>query len=448
MGIASNIHPLWYFTVFRDPPVHGYKNGGMLLYHSDFRTTLSFNNMNLNILTDKRILLGITGGIAAYKSAELVRRLREQGAQVRVVMTSAATEFITPLTLQVVSGQRVHTELLDSEAEAAMGHIELARWAEVILIAPATADFLAKLAYGHANDLLSTICLATVAPIIVAPAMNRQMWQAKSTQANYMRLQNWGIHCLGPAAGLQACGETGVGRMLEPMELVNGLINLFKPGPLAGVKVLITAGPTREDIDPVRFISNRSSGKMGYAVAVAAQAAGAAVTLVSGPVSLTAPVGVPVISVYNAQDMFEAVMAQVDEMDIFIAAAAVADYRPVQLATHKLKKQESQLQLMLERTPDILAAVAALPQPPFTVGFAAETNNLLDYARDKLQRKKLDMIATNQVGITGLGFDSDENALSVCWVDGSVELPRNSKLSLAYQLIEIITQRYQRRAKF
>jgi len=387
----------------------------------------------MNTLTNRHILLGITGGIAAYKSADLVRRLREQGAQVRVVMTAAATQFITPLTLQAVSGQPVSTDLLDTEAEAAMGHIELARWADVILIAPATADFLAKLAYGHANDLLSTVCLATAAPITVAPAMNQQMWQAPITQQNCQQLQQRGVKLFGPA----------IGRMLEPLELVQCLQNIFQSGALQAKKILVTAGPTREDIDPVRFISNRSSGRMGYAIVEAAAAKGAEVTLVSGPVSLSPPAGGQIISVYSAQDMFEAVMARVSAADIFIATAAVADYRPAQQAAQKLKKNQAQLQLSLERTPDILASVASLATPPFTVGFAAETDNLVDYARSKLEHKKLDMIAANLVGIEGIGFDSEENALSVFWADGSVDLPRCSKKELANQLVELIIQRYQ-----
>lgn len=398
----------------------------------------------MNKLIDKQILLGITGGIAAYKSAELVRRLREQGASVRVVMTQAATEFITPLTLQALSGQRVHTDMLDAEAEAAMGHIELARWAEMILIAPATADFLAKLTYGHANDLLSTLCLATTAPITIAPAMNQQMWQAPITQENCQRLLKRGIKIFGPASGSQACGEIGAGRMLEPQELVQCLLDmLLKTGPLSGKKVLVTAGPTHEPIDPVRFISNRSSGRMGYAVAEAAYEAGAEVQLVSGPVSLLPPPSIQTISVQSAQQMFEAVMAQIPTTDIFMATAAVADYRPVQQAAQKVKKNQPQLPLILERTPDILAAVANLPSPPFTVGFAAETENLVEYARTKLEKKKLDMIAANQVGVEGIGFDSEENALTVFWADESLELPRCSKKKLAKQLIEIIVQRYQ-----
>ncbi|RKZ40886.1 MAG: bifunctional phosphopantothenoylcysteine decarboxylase/phosphopantothenate--cysteine ligase CoaBC, partial [Gammaproteobacteria bacterium] len=346
--------------------------------------------------------------------------------------------------LQAVSGQRVHIHLLDVHAEAAMGHIELARWAEVVLIAPCSADFLAKLTYGQADDLLSTLCLATTAPISVAPAMNQQMWQAPITQENCQRLQQRGLKILGPTSGSQACGETGIGRMLDPLELVHCLQDLFQSGPLQGKKVLITAGPTREDIDPVRFISNRSSGRMGYAIAEAALAQGAQVTLVSGPVSLSPPSGVHKVSVYSAQDMYEAVMTYIPTTDIFIAVAAVADYRPVQQATQKLKKNEAHLQLNLERTPDILATVANLPTPPFTVGFAAETHHLADYAHSKLKHKKLDMIVANLVGIEGIGFESEDNALSIFWNGGSIELPRKSKKELANQLLEIIIERFLR----
>ncbi len=406
----------------------------------------------MQTLINKHILLGITGGIAAYKGAELVRRLRDQGAQVRVVMTTAATEFITPLTLQALSGEVVYTNIMD--AETAMVHIELARWADVVLIAPATADFLAKLAYGHANDLLSTLCLATTAPITVAPAMNQQMWQAKATQENYQRLQEFGVTIFGPAVGAQACGETGAGRMLEPEELVKALKTLFNnwgikegklEGKLEGKKILITAGPTREHIDPVRFISNRSSGRMGYAVAEAAIAQGADVTLISGPVSLSPPQGAKIISVDSSQEMFEAVMAAISGTDIFIATAAVADYRPSQQAAHKLKKNENEAELILrlEPTLDILASVTNLPNPPFTVGFAAETKDLIKYAQSKLKRKKLNLIAANLVGIDGIGFDSEENALHIFWNDGELELSRCSKKELAHQLIDIIIQRYQ-----
>lgn len=397
----------------------------------------------MNRLINKHILLGITGGIAAYKIPDLIRRLREHGAQVRVVMTAAATQFITPLTVQAVSGQRVHTDLFDVAAEAAMGHIELARWADSVLIAPATANFLAKLAHGHADDLLSTVCLATAAPLVVAPAMNQQMWAAAATQHNCQILRQRGVCFFGPGIGAQACGETGAGRMVEPLEIIASLQDwLSNGGPLTGRHILVTAGPTREDIDPVRFISNRSSGKMGYAVAAAAHATGAQVTLVSGPVSLVPPAGVTVVPVYSAQEMLEAVLARIDTVDIFIATAAVADYRPVQQVTHKIKKQTTELQLILERTPDILAQVTHLPKPPFTVGFAAETEAVVDYARDKLQRKKLDMIAANQVGIPGVGFEGEENALRVLWTDGEIDLPRCSKTALAKQLLDIIVQRY------
>jgi phosphopantothenoylcysteine decarboxylase/phosphopantothenate--cysteine ligase len=402
----------------------------------------------MNTFNNKNILLGITGGIAAYKSAELVRRLREQGAQVRVVMTTTATEFITPLTLQALSGHTVYSNLID--AETAMAHIELARWADVILIAPATANFLAKLAYGHANDLLSTLCLATTAPITVAPAMNQQMWQARATQENYKRLQQHGIIVFGPAVGVQACGEIGAGRMLEPAILLDSLKTLFDlekenkqvEGKLQGKKILITAGPTREHIDPVRFISNRSSGRMGYAITEAAIAQGANVTLISGPVSLSSPLGAEIIFVESSQEMFETVMTTISNTDIFIATAAVADYRPIQQATHKLKKDEAHLTLSLERTPDILSNVANLTNPPFTVGFAAETKDLIKYAQSKLKHKKLNMIAANLVGIEGIGFDSEENALHVFWNNGSIELSRCSKKELAQKLINIIIQHY------
>lgn len=385
---------------------------------------------------NKQIILGVTGSIAAYKSPDLVRRLGEQGAMVRVVMTAAATEFITPLTLQVVSGNRVYTNLFDLEME----HIELARWADLILIAPASADFLAKLTYGQANDLLSTLCLATTAPIAVAPAMNQQMWQAAITQENCQKLQQRGVHFLGPAQGVQACGEVGAGRLLEPIELVHQVENLLTPKKLAGVKVLVTAGPTREDLDPVRFISNRSSGRMGYAIAAAAQALGAQVTLITGPVALTS--SVTTIPVYSAQDMLDAVLAQITTTDIFIATAAVADYRPATIESQKIKKQRDTVKLLLEKNPDILMHVAQLPKPPFTVGFAAETTQLVEYAKDKLKRKKLDMIAANQVGVADTGFDSEDNALHVFWQTGEMEFPRCSKKQLAKQLMLLIIERY------
>jgi len=396
-------------------------------------------------LTDKHILLGITGGIAAYKCIELVRRLRDHGAQVRVAMTPAATEFITPLTFQAVSGNRVQTALLDVDAEAAMGHIELARWADMIVIAPATADFIARLAHGHANDLLSTLCLATAAPICIAPAMNQQMWKAPAVQANCQRVREFGIQIWGPAVGSQACGDVGAGRMLEPAELLQRIQSAFSPlrGKLLGKRVLVTAGPTREDLDPVRFISNRSSGRMGYAVAEAARDAGAEVFLVSGPVNLAAPLGVQLIPAYSAQQMLDAVMAKIQDCDIFISAAAVADYRAAEMATHKIKKKADEMRIELAKTTDIIAQVAALPKPPFTVGFAAETQTVAAYARDKLERKKLDMIAANLVGVEGTGFDSLENALTVLWKEGEVELARNTKTVLAQQLLELIIARFQ-----
>ena len=389
----------------------------------------------------QRILLGVTGGIAAYKSAELVRRLRDAGAEVQVVMTEAATAFITPMTLQALSGRPVRTGLMDPQAEAAMGHIELARWAECILIAPASADFLARLAHGLADDLLSTLCLASEAPLFLAPAMNRVMWQHPATRANCALLAARGATLLGPAEGSQACGETGPGRMLEPNDLVQALTTPTSQTDLRGLTVLITAGPTREPLDPVRFLTNRSSGKMGYAVARAAQAAGARVILVSGPVHLDPPPSVTCLRVERAEEMREAVMAQVDGADVFIATAAVADYRPAAQATGKIKKSDGALSLVLEPTPDILAEVAALQRRPFTVGFAAETERMAEYAEDKRRRKNLDLIAANRVDDQGMGFDSDDNALTVFWEGGSRELPRQPKTRLAVALVELIAER-------
>lgn len=393
-------------------------------------------------LTNKRILLGITGGIAAYKSADLVRRLRAAGASVRVVMTRAACEFITPLTLQALSGQPVRTDLLDPAAEAAMGHIELARWADAVLVAPASADFMAKLAHGRADDLLSTLCLASTAPLALAPAMNQAMWTNAATQDNVSVLRARGIHLFGPGQGDLACGESGPGRMLEPEQLLEQIAGLFETGLLAGTRVLVTAGPTREDIDAVRFISNRSSGKMGYAVAAAAAEAGALVTLVSGPVALTPPARVECITVLSAQDMYDAVLARAAGCDIFVAAAAVADYRPETAQIGKLKKTAPELTLTLRRTPDILASVAALPAAPFTVGFAAETESLIEHAQAKRAAKAVDMIAANWVGRADSGFDSDSNALQLFWQDGGAELPLAGKERLARELISVIAQRY------
>jgi len=396
----------------------------------------------MSSLRQRHILLGISGGIAAYKGAELVRLLRREGAEVRVMMTRSAREFITPLTLQALSGHPVHDDLLDPGAEAGMGHIELARWADQILIAPASANCIARLAHGLADDLLTTVCLASAAPLLLAPAMNRQMWDAPATRANVAQLQARGVRILGPGTGEQACGEVGPGRLLEPGELVRLLAMNGEPGPLADLRVLITAGPTREAIDPVRYISNRSSGRMGYALAQAAAGAGAEVTLISGPVALAPPPGSRMIPVNSAADMHAAVFSQLAGQDIFIATAAVADYRPAQPATHKIKKAATEMTLTLSRTEDILSAVAARPGAPFTVGFAAETRELERYARDKLRRKGLDLVAANLVGGEGIGFDSPDNALSVFWEGGMLEIPRASKEAVAQRLVALIGERY------
>ena len=397
--------------------------------------------MEILRLQPQRIVLGVTGSIAAYKSAELTRLLRQAGAQVQVVMTPAAARFVTPLTLQVLSGRPVRHDLFDPEAEAAMGHIELARWADLILVAPASADFLARLRIGRADELLSTLCLATEAPIVVVPAMNRLMWRHPATRDNVAVLARRGIAIWGPASGAQACGEEGPGRMLEPAEIVERLRALGKATVLEGVKVMITAGPTREAIDPVRFLSNRSSGKMGYALAQAAREAGAEVTLISGPVALPPPPGVEVIKVESSRQMYEQVMARVNDCDVFIGAAAVADYTPVKPAAAKLKKRHNRMTLDLIQTPDILAAVAASRPRPFTVGFAAETENLLEQARAKLQRKGLDMIAANRVG-PDRGFETDDNALWLLWPGGEKDLGRASKWELARRLVNLISEHY------
>ena len=395
----------------------------------------------------KRILLGVTGGIAAYKSPDLVRRLRERGAEVQVVMTAGAREFVTPTTFQAVSGRTVRSDLWDAAAEAAMGHIELARWADAVLIAPASADFLARLATGRADDLLATLCLATEAPIAVAPAMNHVMWANAATRANVAQLAARGVVVLGPAAGDQACGETGEGRMVEPLELAEQLAALLAAGgELAGRRVLITAGPTRERLDPVRFISNRSSGKMGFAVAQAARAAGAEVVLVSGPVSLPTPPGVRRIEVESAADMLAAVLRELPGTDIFISTAAVADYRPVRAAPHKIKKGSDTLEVSMERTPDVLATVAARPERPFVVGFAAETESVEQNARAKLMKKNLDMIAANEVG-DDKAFDSEENQLIVLARAARYELGRAGKLALARGLISLIARELAARAE-
>ncbi len=395
----------------------------------------------MGTLTNKRILLGVTGGIAAYKSADTVRRLREAGAEVRVVMTAGAAEFITALTLQAVSGHPVHQQLLDTGAEAGMGHIELARWADAVLVAPASANFMARLAQGRADDLLSAVCLATESPVAVAPAMNQQMWSNAATQANLATLKKNGIGIFGPAEGSQACGEVGPGRMLEPAELVTRVADLFTAGELDGLRVVVTAGPTWEAIDPVRGLTNRSSGKMGYAVAQAAMEAGAKVTLISGPTALPDPERVRTLHVESAQEMHDAVHAQIADADIFIGVAAVADYRPARTAGEKIKKTEAKMTFELERTPDILASVTALKPAPFTVGFAAETENLEQHARQKLATKNLDIVAANRVG-ADLGFGTDENSLLLVEPGAVTELPMQPKAKLARALIAHVAARY------
>ena len=396
-------------------------------------------------LANKRILLGISGGIAAYKSADLVRRLKERGADVRVILTDAAQHFITPLTLQALSANPVSTSLLDPAAEAAMGHIELAKWADLVLIAPASADIIARLAHGLANDLLTTCVLATAAPVAVAPAMNQQMYKNIATQQNLAKLNSYNFYIHGPASGEQACGDVGSGRMLEPLELVAEVEKHFVTEQLLNnIKITITAGPTREAIDPVRYISNHSSGKMGFALAQVAAAMGAEVTLISGPVQLATPDGVTRIDVSSAQQMYDAAMALAGQSNVFIGCAAVADYRVADIAAEKMKKQaDKALQLTLVQNPDIIASVAALTtQRPLTVGFAAETQNVLQYARDKLARKKLDLICANDVSGTELGFNSDHNAVTLLWQHGEKALQAQPKLQLAQQILLQLHQLY------
>ena len=397
----------------------------------------------MSTLQHRRIVLGVSGGIAAYKAPDLVRRLRERGAEVQVVMTAGAQRFVTPTTFQAVAGREVRAELWDPAAEAAMGHIELARWADLILLAPATADLIARLASGRADDLLATLVLATDAKVALAPAMNRLMWAHPATQANIAILRHRGVEVLGPGRGAQACGETGDGRMLEPLEIVSGVERLLSAAEstvLAGKHVLITAGPTRERLDPVRYISNRSSGKMGFALADAARAAGAEVTLVAGPVNLPTPTGVKRIDVESAAQMHAAVEAAVGLADVFIATAAVADYRPAVVAERKIKKSGERVEIVLERTPDILASVAARAQRPFVVGFAAETHDVETYARGKLESKNLDLIAANEVG-DDKAFDRDDNSLIVLWREGRTPIGPASKQAVAKELIELIASR-------
>ncbi len=404
-----------------------------------------------DILNNKRILLGVSGGIASYKSPDLVRRFRDRGCEVQVVMTQGAQQFVTPLTFQAVSGQPVRGELFDREAEAAMGHIELARWADAIVVAPASANFMARLAQGRADDLLTTLCLATEQPVCIAPSMNRVMWADAATSANATTLGERGVVLMGPGEGDQACGETGAGRMLEPLaivdEVASALVKSRSQGPLSGVNLLITAGPTRERLDPVRYLSNRSSGKMGYAVAQAAVDAGASVTLVSGPVNLDSPGNITFVDVESAQQMYEAVHERISDTHIFIAAAAVADFRPANVSDKKIKKSGNTETLELEPCPDILASVGHLSESPFTVGFAAETNDVKKHALGKLARKKLNMIAANQVGDLEscgekLGFDSDSNALLVLSKDSEHPLPTMSKHDLAIELIKLVAASY------
>ena len=405
---------------------------------------------------NSNIIIGVTGGIAAYKAPILVRRLKEQGADVRVVMTASAKHFITPLTLQAVSGHSVRDTLLDAEAESGMDHIDLARWADKIIIAPATADFIARLANGFADDLLTTLCLATSAPIYVAPAMNQQMWQNQATQDNLLKIGEYGVKILGPDSGDQACGEIGPGRMLDPSDIIEALkFQTDAPATTHSVpnlnddfnkddkpKVLITAGPTWEALDPVRGLTNHSSGKMGYSIASAFAAAGFTTKLISGPTSLEKPNGIGFVSVLSAQDMHDAVHENISDTDIFISVAAVADYRPEMNAEQKIKKTDNEIQIKLVRNPDILKSVTALDDHPFAVGFAAETNNVIEYAKGKLQKKQLDMIIANEVG-AGKAFGQDDNQLTIITEDQSQSLGPDSKSSLARQLVSIIINQYE-----
>ena len=392
-------------------------------------------------LINKNILLGVTGGIAAYKSAEIVRGLKKAGSSVRVVMTQSAKEFITPLTLQALSGNPVSTDLLDVEAEAAMGHIELARWADAILIAPATANTLAKLSSGRADDLLSSITLAFDGPIGLAPAMNQAMWKDERTQSNIQNLEHKNFSLYGPGSGEQACGDVGLGRMLEPPEIIELFASLFEAGTMSNKSILITAGPTQEPIDPVRYLTNRSSGKMGYALAEAAVEAGAQVTLVSGPVNIEPPARCNLVSVKTAEEMHEAVMHHIKKKDIYIGTAAVADYSPTKVEGSKIKKDRSNLPLVLEmkENKDILKEVSELEDKPYMVGFAAETDDLLENARKKLETKKLDLIIANDVSDKSIGFDSNENEVTLITSSEELLLDRDSKKKIAKKILEFIS---------
>lgn len=403
---------------------------------------------SVDVLRNKRVLLGVTGGIAAYKSPEIVRRLKDAGAEVRVVMTPSATRLVAPTVFQAVSGEPVRSELWDEAAEAAMSHIELARWADLVLVAPATAHLLSKLAAGDAGNLLTTVCLATRAPIVLAPAMNQAMWRHPATQANRRRLESRGVTFIGPASGSQACGDVGPGRMVEPAEILPALAGEATAlqdrdalrGRLTGVRVVVTAGPTREPIDPVRFVSNRSSGKMGFAVARAALEAGAEVTLIAGPVNLPTPEGARRTDVETAAEMCAATLATIEGADIYIGAAAISDYRP-EPAPQKIKKRSDRLVLEMQKSPDLLATIAARPRPPFTVGFAAETEHLEEHARQKLDGKRLDMIVANLVGAR-LGFDEDDNSVVILWQDGRREFSRMSKERLARLIVAVVAERF------
>jgi phosphopantothenoylcysteine decarboxylase/phosphopantothenate--cysteine ligase len=399
-------------------------------------------------LKGSRILLGVSGGIAAYKACELTRGLRELGAEVQVLMTAAAQQFVTPMTFQALSGRPVRIDLWDPLAEAAMGHIELARFAEQIVIAPASADCLARLAHGLASDLLSTVCLASAAPLLIAPAMNQQMWRHPATQANLTQLLQRGVRCIGPETGAQACGDHGPGRMAEPSQIIADLLaQRAQAQVLAGRRLLISAGPTFEDIDPARFIGNRSSGRMGFAIAAAAAAMGAETTLIAGPVALATPTGVRRIDVRSAAEMHAAVLREVGGNEVFIAAAAVADYRPATPQSRKIKRTAQALELSLIPNPDIVAAVAALPNRPLVVGFAAETEDLLVHARSKLERKHLDLICANQIGVAGTGFECDDNQLTLLWPGGERALAPAPKTELARALLLEIAARLAQRGR-
>ena len=393
-------------------------------------------------LNNKRILLGITGGIAAYKSAELTRMLVKAGAEIHVAMTPSATEFITPLTMQALSGHRVHLDLLDADAEAGMGHIELARWADLIVIAPATADFIARVTHGQADDLLTTVVLASIAPIAIAPAMNQAMWGDDITQTNLKALKSRSIHIWGPAFGEQACGDIGPGRMIEPQEIAERCSGFFENTRLNGIKILMTGGPTREAIDPVRFISNHSSGKMAFALATEAAAAGAQVTLISGPVHLTTPDRVSRIDVESAEQMLSAVMDHIEGADIFIGVAAVADYRPVTAEKQKIKKTKNDMTLTLVKNPDIISTVATLSPAPIVVGFAAETENIDVNGRDKLENKGLDLLFANQATET---FNNDEVSIIALSSQSQQTLGPGSKLSVARLMLDLIADQLERK---